>query len=833
MDSTIADLTPSPRSCFNPLRGVDPLSIPASDYEKLGAFYFGRPYDLAARQGLDGLLLYDSKDLLTHAVCFGMTGSGKTGLCTVLLEEAAIDGIPAIVIDPKGDLGNLLLTFPDLNPADFEPWVDEAEARRQGMDTAGYAARQAARWREGLGRWGQDGGRIARLREAADFAIYTPGSEAGIPVSVLQSFAAPPASTLEDREALRDRVNATATALLSLLGIDANPLQSREHILLSNLFEHAWRDGRDLDLAALIYAIQSPPFQRVGVLDLDAFFPSKDRFGLAMALNGLLASPGFATWLAGEPLDIGAFLFTPGGKPRISIFSIAHLSDAERMFFVALLLNQVLSWMRQQAGTTSLRALLYMDEIAGYLPPVANPPSKQPLMTLMKQARAFGLGVVLATQNPMDLDYKALGNAGTWLLGRLQTERDQARVLDGLAGAAAGAGAAFDRESMETQLAALGQRVFLMYNVHEDAPAIFETRWAMSYLAGPMTRAQIQRLTRGRQAAAPRHSVPPPPDATGAARPVLPPEVPQVALPVRLVAAPGAELVYEPCLVGAAQLRFTDARRKVDFAREEVWLIPLTDGLVPVQWDLAEPLSLALAALDPAPREDGSFVPPPPAASQTRSYAAWNREFVNWLSLHGVFEMYRSPSLKEASRPGESERDFRIRLELLAREERDRQLEALRRKYAPKIETLRDRLRLAESRAGQAQEQARRQQVQSAITIGTSILGALFGRKAVSATNARRAGTAVGSMNRASARQASAAQSAERADVIAKQLADLEMEFENERASLARRVDPVTETFETIAIKPKKTGILVRTLALAWTPWWAESSGAKRPAWDV
>ncbi len=479
----------------------------ASDFEKLGVFYLGRPHDLRAGKSRgDEPLLYDAKDLVTHAVCVGMTGSGKTGLCLSLLEEAALDGVPAIAIDPKGDLPNLLLTFPDLSPGDFAPWINEDDARRKGLTPEAYAAQQAELWRTGLGRWGQDGERIRRLRAAADFAIYTPGSTAGLPLSIVASFACPPAAVREDAELLRERVATTATSLLGLAGVDADPLKSREHVLVSTLLDTAWRAGRNLDIPTLIQEIQSPPMSRVGVLDLESFFPSRARFELAMAVNNLLAAPGFGAWMEGEPLDVARLLRTPEGKPRVAIVSIAHLSDAERMFFVSLLLNEVLGWMRAQSGTTSLRAILYMDEIFGYFPPVANPPSKTPLLTLLKQARAFGLGVVLATQNPVDLDYKGLSNAGTWFIGRLQTERDKARVLEGLEGAAAGA-TGFDRQAMEATIAGLGNRVFLMHDVHEDGPVVFETRWAMSYLRGPLTRDPDQdpdRSAPGRSAGPPR-----------------------------------------------------------------------------------------------------------------------------------------------------------------------------------------------------------------------------------------------------------------------------------------------------------------------------------------
>ena len=472
-----------------------------ADYEKLGAFYLGRPYDLGTKSATPGVVLYDSKDLVTHAVCVGMTGSGKTGLCIDIIEEAALDGVPTIAIDPKGDLTNLMLTFPQLRPEDFRPWINEEDAAKKGLSPDAYAAQQAETWKNGLASWGEDGERIARLKDAAEFAIYTPGSNAGIPVSILASFAAPPQALRDDAELFRERVATTVTSLLGLIGVDADPVQSREHVLLSTLITKAWNEGKDLDLEVLVGQIQKPPIAKVGVMELDSFYPEKERLKLALALNGLIAAPGFAAWLEGVPLDIATLLRTPEGKPRVAIMSIAHLSDAERMFFVSLLLNQVLGWMRAQSGTSSLRAILYMDEIFGFFPPVATPPSKQPLLTLLKQARAFGLGVLLATQNPVDLDYKGLSNAGTWLLGRLQTERDKARVLEGLEGVAAAANASFDKREIDTMLAGLRSRVFLMNNVHEDAPRLLESRWSMSYLRGPLTRDQIRKLMDGKRPA--------------------------------------------------------------------------------------------------------------------------------------------------------------------------------------------------------------------------------------------------------------------------------------------------------------------------------------------
>ena len=533
------------------------------DFEKLGVFYLGKEYDLEKKSLGENPILYDSKDLNTHAVCVGMTGSGKTGLCISLLEEALIDGIPSIVIDPKGDLCNLLLTFPDLKPEDFRPWINEEDAQKQGLSPEEFSKKQAEIWEKGLAEWGQDRERIRRLKNAGEMEVYTPGSNAGSQVSILKSFAAPGQALLDDSDLLRERINTTVTSLLNLLGIEVDPIQSREHILLSTILNTAWQQGRDLDLAGFIQAVQTPPVTKIGVFDLESFFPSRDRFALAMQLNNLLAAPGWNAWFEGTPLDIDKILHTGEGKPKVSIFYISHLNDSERMFFVSILLTQMLDWMRRQSGTTSLRAILYMDEIFGYLPPVANPPSKAPLLTLLKQARAFGLGIVLATQNPVDLDYKGLSNTGTWFIGRLQTDRDKERLLDGLEGVGRSGEGQFSRQKISEILAGLGSRVFLMNNVHEDTPVIFQTRWALSYLRGPITRNQIKQLTgAGQQGLMPAVDPVVPSENVHANRnvvreeattpPLIPPGITQYFIPARKAQPPEATIFYDPVLLGSA-----------------------------------------------------------------------------------------------------------------------------------------------------------------------------------------------------------------------------------------------------------------------------------------
>ena len=788
------------------------------EFEKLGVFYLGK------NKSNDDLLLYDSKDLVTHAVCVGMTGSGKTGLCISLLEEAAIDSIPAIIIDPKGDLCNLLLQFPNLAPQDFAPWVES------GVDPA----QQATLWKEGLAKWGEDGDRIKRLQDAADFRIYTPGSNAGLSVSILKSFAAPPEAIRQDNESLAERISTTVTSLLALVGIEGDPVRSREHILISNILNQEWSAGKDLDIAALIQKVQSPSITKIGVMDLDSFFPASDRFQLAMALNNLLASPSFASWMEGEALDIPKFLHTESGKPRLSIFSIAHLSDAERMFFVSLLLNQVLGWMRTQSGTTSLRAILYMDEIFGYFPPVANPPSKLPLLTLLKQGRAFGLGVVLATQNPVDLDYKGLANTGTWFIGRLQTERDKARVLEGLEGIAAGTGQKFDKQAMEQLLAGLDKRVFLLNNVHDDAPELFETRWALSYLRGPLTRAQIKQLMDPlkQKASAPTPVVSaaaPAPVASAPAkneRSLLPPDITQYYIPVRGSGDANATLTYHPTLLGAAEVRYSDSKA-VDMTQQVTLLCAFNDGPVGLDWSTAQTLDLPIEDLETQAQAGARFVDAPADATKAKSYANWRKDLGSWLYRNQRLELLESPTLDIVSNPGESERDFRVRLQQIGREQRDDAVEKLRKKYAPKLEQLEERKRRAEQAVAREAEQAKGQKVQTAISFGATLLSSFLGRKRTSLTTLGRATTAVRGVGRSMKESQDVDRAEDNVSVISQKLADLEAEFQSETSELERSLDPQTEQLEKVSLKPTKANIAVKLLTLAWAPYWDD-----KPAWE-
>jgi hypothetical protein len=795
----------------------------AKDFEKLGVFYLGRRFDPSKKALTDDLILYDSRDLVTHALCVGMTGSGKTGLGIAVIEEAAIDSVPVIVIDPKGDLTNLLLTFPDLKPADFQPWVNEDDARRAGTDVAAFAAEQADRWKKGLAEWGEDGARIQRLQDAAEFTIYTPGSSSGVSVSVLTSFAKP---AVNDPEMVRERAQTTVSSLLALAGVDAEPLKSREHILITSILLAAWQAGEDLDLATLIQRIQQPPIAKIGVIDLESFYPSKDRFQLAMTVNALIASPGFELWTQGDPLDVGAFLRTTSGKPRVSIFTLAHLDDGQRMFFVALLLNAIAGWMRGQTGTSSLRTMVYMDEIFGFFPPTANPPSKGPLLTLLKQGRAAGVGVVLATQNPVDLDYKGLSNIGTWWLGRLQTERDKARLLDGLEGASDHAG--FDRSEIDRLLSSLTSRVFLMRNVHEDALELFQSRWALSYLRGPLGRDEIRKLSATHQSAAPaqpRAASATPPSAVQTAappsvassrasstRPTVPPDVPQFFSPD--ASGSGGPLV--PVVYGAANVRFLDPKSNVDTAKLVTWTATVSDGAVAVDWDSATAVDLAPELLERAAPDGATYKDVPAAALKAKNYDAWGKQYVASVLVRESLELLRSPGTGETSRPDESERDFRARLQQASREARDRGLDALRKKYAPRQAALDEKLRRAQQVVSRESEQATGQKLQTAISVGATLVSMFVGRKAISATSIGRATTAARGLGRTMKESEDISRAQQDVVAIQQQRQDLDEQLKGETATLETAADPATETFDRISVKPKRANVALKLTALVW-----------------
>ncbi len=819
--------------------------------EKLGAFYLGKEYDLEAGEILDRPVMYDARDLTTHAVCVGMTGSGKTGLCVSLLEEAALDSVPAIIIDPKGDLTNLLLTFPDLKPEDFLPWVNVDDARRKGQTVEEYAAKIADVWRNGLADWDEGPERIRRLKESADFRIYTPGSDAGIPVSILHSFAAPDLDWDEHEEALRERVQGTVSAVLGLIGIEADPVKSREHILLANIIEHVWREGEDLDLAKLIGYVQNPPMRKLGVFDLDTFFPEKDRFEVAMAINNLIAAPGFERWLEGQPLEIGQIMNAPSGKPRMAIFYIAHLSDAERMFFVTLLLEQVITWMRAQTGTTSLRGLVYIDEVFGFFPPVAEPPSKRPILTLMKQARAFGLGMVLTTQNPVDLDYKGLTNAGTWFVGKLQTERDKMRLLDGLESAVSEAGTLLDRKYLDKLISSLDSRVFLLHNVHEDAPLVMHTRWAMSYLRGPLTRKQVRELRKDMPEAEIAGDAPGAPGAPrvrqkarAAARaaeelpaglsadpPILPPSVEQVFLPSRLSAEAavrrleedegirasirGQRLVYEPQVLGMARVSFVSRKYDVHEERDVAMLLEPPESRGRADWDEAEPLAIAYRDLSDRAFGDALFADVPGSVSNATKLKALGKEFSDHLYRNEEIVLSMNPALKVFSKPGETPGDFAPRCRDAARERRDDEVDKLSDSFEKKLDRLRDKRARKERDLIEDEAEYQSRKREELLSAGESVLGVFLGRR-----SSRAVSTAARKRRMTTKAKGDIAETKAELEDVREDIEDLTREMREKAEEITREWDEALEEIEEVKVTPRRADIDVEIVALAWAPHW-------------
>jgi hypothetical protein len=786
------------------------------DYEKMGQFYLGKAYDLQKKEVTGEPVMYDSKDLVTHGVVLGMTGSGKTGLCIALLEEAAMDNIPAIVIDPKGDIANLMLTFPELDGPSFRPWVNEDDAAKKGVTVDEFSEKTAAMWKKGLGDWTQPPERIASLREKVDINIFTPGSNAGIPVSILSSLDIPTPEVMEDSEIYGDRISSTVESLLSLVGIDAEGTQGVEAVLLGAIFQEEWKAGRGLDLERLIRLIQRPGFGKIGVIDLETFYPEKSRQSLAMKFNSLLASPGFSTWLEGAPLDIAKMLHRADGKPRISIFSIAHLSDTERMFFVSLLLNQMLGWMRTQRGTTSLRALFYMDEIYGFLPPTANPPSKRPMMTMLKQGRAFGLGCLLATQNPVDLDYKALSNIGTWFLGRLQTERDKMRVLDGLEGAAGSQNAKFDRKQMEVLLSGLGNRVFLMNNVHKDGPVLFHVRWVMSYLAGPLTRGQIKGLMDPKRGDFVTDKPnPSKEEANPMARRAVANTSPRPAVGAGVVElfAPAEGDVYKPFLLREATVHFSLSKAGVEGRRKVAKVNAILEK--EIKWDETEGVDPASLREDPV--EGIGFSELPGYAMNAKNYKGVEKDFEDELYRDEREDIWFCPSLKAWGKIGESEADFRVRIAHDAREQRDDALEKIREATEKKIRTLDSRRRTAQTQLCKEEAESSSAKMQAGISVLGGILKSVFGRKAGMGGFIR--GSSSSSITKATTaykQHQDVANAQAKIEGLTEEMELIKKSLEKDLAKVGESYDPSLLSLEKEALKPTRTDVVVERVALLW-----------------
>lgn len=808
-----------------------------------GEFYLGRAFDLEAEETTGDPVHYDPDDLTTHAVVVGMTGSGKTGLCIDLMEEAALNGIPALMVDPKGEATNTLLHFPDLAPEDFEPWVNPDHARREEKPVAQVAEEAAERWREGLARWDISPDRIRRLADSADFTVYTPGSDAGRPVSILASLQAPDAPWEANREAHLEKISGTVTALLGLVGLTGiDPVQSREHILLANLFERAWREGQDLELGELILQIQNPPFERLGVFDVAAFFPEKDRFELAMRLNNLLAAPGFRFWIDGEPLEIESMLYGPGGRPRHSVFYLAHLNDAERMFFVTLLLSAVEAWMRTRRGTPSLQALLYVDEMLGYLPPSAVPPSKRPMLRMLKQGRAYGLGLVLATQNPVDLDYKALANAGTWFIGKLQTEQDKARLLDGLQGVGEG----WDRATYDRLISSLEQRVFLLHNVHAEGPRLFRTRWAMNYLAGPLTRAQIPALNAlaGRAEAAPAGTAPEggadvravvtsraagdDPELPGSTtRPAVPGGVAEYFLPNNLTLSQAAQraerklgpevrslgILYRPALLAQAEIRFFQRKYNLDYEMRRAALVPEPDERGGVRWEGYAMDVVDAAELDDGPAPEARFAALDPPLTDPRAVKALEREFQDWAYRESGVVVRANEALDLYAGPEVSAAEFRQRSAEAAREARDEEIDQVERDFEKRIDRVRKRLAKEQRELSEDEtelSQRKMEEMGTHLENVASLLG--LARK-------RRLSTSLSKRRMTQQARADVEESLEAIEELEKEIEALEVDLREALAEVGDRWGETANEITEIPVAPYKKDVRVTHFGVAWVPY--------------
>jgi hypothetical protein len=829
-------------------------------------FYLGRIFDNKQAKVTTEPYLYDPADLTTHAVITGMTGSGKTGFCIGLLEEAAIKGIPAIVVDPKGDLTNLLLHFPELRPEDFQPWIDPDSARREGKTVDVMAGETAATWKKGLADWGLGKEQLQKLKDAVEFTIYTPGSSSGVPVNILASFQSPDIPWSGNEEILREKIASIVAALLGLVGLtNIDPLRSREHILVSNLIETAWSKGQTLQLSDLILQVQNPPFERLGALPVDGFFPEKDRFELSMLLNNFMASPSFQIWLSGQPLDIQNILYKPNGEPRHSIFYIAHLSEAERMFFVTMLYAAIESWMRAQRGTSSLRALVYFDEIMGYLPPVANPPSRTVILRMLKQARAFGVGLVLATQNPVDLDYKALSNAGTWVIGRLQTEQDKNRLLDGLTSAAGGV----DRGEIDKLLSGLGKRVFLVQNVHSKAPVLIQTRWCLNYLAGPITRTQIPALNALVGVKSPSESQTAKPEVTGSAggvggglsgaasvkttqqnqtasnvgytttRPGVPQGMDEIFMPANVsfsqaaqkagVSAPQSGLVYKPALFGQLQINYLARSYNLDSSRRLACLVDEeTSGRITWE-DYAYPeqdLKMLRAQQAPA---NVMFDGLPGWLSEIRSLSQLQNDYEDWAYRTGTISILSNKSLKVFAAPETKKEDFLATCKKAAEDAAKDELDKIEQTYATKNSTLASKITKQKLEIDQKQgalNARRTDEIVKGASVAGNVLLSLFGGRKSGLSSALSGGSSTLNKHRM-AEEAAGRLDQEKQDLAAieEQLALLEKNKESEKADVLEKWARVAEDIQEISVAPAKKDIYTELFGIAWLPYYTVKAG--------
>lgn len=790
---------------------------------RAGAYVNQKPGHFYVGTGLDDSepFFVESDHLTTHGVIVGMTGSGKTGLGVGLIEEALLAGVPCLILDPKGDMGNLLLNFPGFEPESFLPWIDAGEAKREGVTAEAHAEAVATKWKEGLEKAGIAPERMKKLQDDSEITIYTPGSTAGVPINVLGSLAAPAVDWAANAEVIRDEVESFVSSLLVMADIDADPISSPSHILLATIIEKFWAEGKDLDLETLIGQIPKPPLRKLGVFDIDEFFPVKDRMALAMKLNGLLASPSFASWLEGVPLDIEE-LIGGSGKTKGAIVYLAHLTDVERQFVVTLLLSKFITWMRGQSGSSSLRSLIYMDEVFGFAPPTAEPPSKKPILTILKQARAFGCGMVLSTQNPIDLDYKAISNSGTWLVGRLQTENDKKRILEGLDSA----GATVDVGEYDRLISGLAKRQFLMHTTTGE-PGVFATRWVMSYLAGPLTRDQITTLMGGRS---PLPTPPsdesaeisePEPAASDTTVPVMPPVAEGTRTSFLDPAANWAPAVgvdptsslHRAAVAATVQLIYDETKADINHSETyELVIYPITDvvgteNLIEVDHDPRDFLDAAVAG--------GAEYELPEAKIQNKVFwSSLETQLKGHLAANKELTVFSNQELGIYSRVDETEDSFRERCRASAEDAKDAALVKLEDKYKSRIDRAKETISKSENRVRDFEADASSKGHEELLTGAGDLLGALFGGKSrsdpIGQAARRRSAT-----SKAKARAEAAEEKL--ADDMA-DLVDLEDELATEITALADEYDGKVDSIATLEIPLEKTDITVGEMKLVWVP---------------
>ena len=826
-----------------------------TDQNKL---FLGKLYN-TKNQLTDEKMFYNPSDLNTHCVITGMTGSGKTGLGILMLEEIALKKIPAIIIDPKGDLTNLLLHFPDMTGKDIAPWLDQEAPVRAGKELYEYANEKATEWKEGQANWGYGPEDINALSEV-DYTLFTPGSSIGNPVNIMASFSAPESSVIYNDEAIREEISTAVTALLGLLGYNnIDPLKSKEHILLSNIIESYWTLGKDVTLVDLINAVNDPPFDTLGALSIDKIYPPKERFSLALQINNFLASPTFKAWNEGPGLDIGSLIKNKDDKPRFNIFYLQHLSDQEKMFFVTMLYSQIEAWMRNQTGTGNLRLAVYFDEIAGYVPPTANPSSKPVIMRMMKQARAFGVGLILATQNPVDIDYKGLSNAGTWFVGRLQTEQDKNRLLDGLTTTDGN----INRSDADKLISDLKKRAFLYMNVHENGLKVLSTRWTLNYLAGPLTKNLIPKLyneglcipyTEEDAKAAKLHAayknretdddsnlnlLSEDIDEINASlkenenmeeelkegqRPNIAATINEYFMPAGKRPAEcdsdGAQVTYIPVWIAQAEIRAE--KDKYNFSLRTVKAAEIEDDDLrgtSVRWDeyMCDPFDLK--EMMGRPEFSDAYFQTPPAWMQDAKLArTYETDFVNYLYRDASIMVWGNEKLGVFADEDDTEDEFlekcREKIEALSSAE----IEKVKKTHEAQLDKLEAKLKKLNVSLEEKQNQVKQRGVQTAAAAGELILS-LFQKRKKSVSSSL---TKVSQTSNAKKAQEKVELDIE---AVTEQIQSAIDDYEGKLEEIEKKWDEILDLNKQVKISVAKKDIYVDAFGICWTPYYTNSLG--------